>query len=300
MLLFRPFLAAAFLVAAAILPSLAGAEADGFDRGLLWRVERPGLPASHVFGTMHVSDERVTTLALPVTEAFEASRAVALELIIDGSLDTKIEDAMFLPAGQSLDKLLTKRQLLLLRDVAAHYGVAPDHFLGLKPWAVWFLFGSSPGERPKPGAPTEPLDMMLQHRALDAGKRVVALETPEEQLAVFDGLPQADQLALLAATLETGADAGRYAALMRNLYLSRNIGGLLHFFSIATDPQSLAAMQHARRRLLDDRNERMVERMTGLLETGNAFVAVGAAHLPGERGVLNLLAQQGWTVTRAW
>jgi len=296
----RPLIAAALLVAATIMPQLALADGAGFDRGLLWRIEKPGVPASHVFGTMHVSDERVTTLAEPVTAAFEASRAVALELVIEESLQDKIGDVMLLPAGESLATLLTKRQLLLLRDVAAHYGLPPERFLGLKPWAVWFLFGSSPGERQKPGEKREPLDMMLQHRAQDAGKKVVALETPEEQLAVFDGLPQADQLALLAATLETGADAGRYAALMRNLYLSRNIGGLLHFFTIAADTQSLAAMEHARRRLLDDRNERMVERMTALLEKGNAFVAVGAAHLPGEMGLLALLAKQGWTVTRAW
>jgi hypothetical protein len=141
---------------------------------------------------------------------------------------------------------------------------------------------------------------MLQHQAQAAGKQVVALETVDEQLQVFDGLPQADQLALLSATLETGADAGRYAAIMRNLYLTRNLRGLLQIFSVATDKQSLAAMEHARTRLLDDRNKRMVERMTKLLQKGDAFVAVGAAHLPGDAGVLNLLAQAGWTVTRVY
>ncbi len=293
-------LAAALLSLAIALPGLAFADASAFDRGLLWRIERDGAPASYLFGTMHVSDERVTTLAKPVTDAFRASRTVALELIIDEALEAKIGKAMELPAGESLDKLLTKRQLLLLRDIAAHYGVSPDVFMSLKPWAVWFLFGSSPGERPGPGGPREPLDLMLQHQAQAAGKKVVALETVDEQLAVFDGLPQADQLALLAATLETGADAGRYAAVMRNLYLTRNLKGLLQIFNVATDKQSLAAMQHARTRLLDDRNKRMVERMAKLLAKGDAFVAVGAAHLPGEAGLLNLLAAAGWKVTRVY
>lgn len=291
---------AALLSLALAIPGLAFADTSAFDRGLLWKIERDGVPASHLFGTMHVSDERVTTLAKPVTEAFEASRTVALELILDDAIQDKIGKAMQLPAGESLDKLLTKRQMLLLRDIAAHYGVSPDVFMSLKPWAVWFLFGSSPGERPGPDGPREPLDMMLQHRAQDAGKKVVALETVDEQLAVFDGLPQADQLALLSATLETGADAGRYAAVMRNLYLKRNLKALLQIFNVGTDKKSLAAMQHARTRLLDDRNKRMVERMTALLETGHAFVAVGAAHLPGEAGLLNLLAQAGWTVTRVY
>lgn len=293
-------LAAALLSLAIALPGLAFADASAFDRGLLWRIERDGVPASYLFGTMHVSDERVTTLAKPVTDAFQASRTVALELIIDEALEAKIGKAMELPAGESLDKLLTKRQMLLLRDIAAHYGVSPDVFMSLKPWAVWFLFGSSPGERPGPGGPREPLDMMLQHQAQASGKKVVALETVDEQLQVFDGLPQADQLALLAATLETGADAGRYAAVMRNLYLTRNLRGLLQIFNVATDQQSLAAMQHARVRLLDDRNKRMVERMAKLLAKGDAFVAVGAAHLPGDAGLLNLLAEAGWKVTRVY
>jgi uncharacterized protein YbaP (TraB family) len=294
-------IAAALLGLALVLPGLAYAEAGPFDRGLLWKIERDGAPASYLFGTMHVSDERVTTLPQPVADAFAASRTVALELIVDEQLEAKISKSMHLPAGQSLDKLLTKRQMLLLRDIAAHYAVSPEMFMSLKPWAVWFLFGSSPGERPTPGQPQrQPLDMMLQQAAADAGKKLVALETAEEQIAVFDGLPQEDQLALLSATLETGADAGRYAHVMRNLYLSGNLKGLLQIFSVATDPQSLAAMQHARTRLLDDRNKRMVERMTKLLQKGDAFVAVGAAHLAGEAGLLSLLAQAGWTVTRVY
>lgn len=294
---------AALLGLALALPGLAfaGADAGPFDRGLLWKIERDGVPPSHLFGTMHVNDERVTALPQPVADAFAASRTVALELIIDDKLEATIGKSMQLPAGETLDKLLTKRQMLLLRDIAAHYAVSPDLFMTLKPWAVWFLFGSSPGQRPTPGQPQRmPLDMMLQHQAQQAGKNVVALETVEEQIAVFDGLPQEDQLALLSATLETGADAGRYAYVMRKLYLSGNLKGLLQIFSVGADEKSLPAMQHARTRLLDDRNKRMVERMDGLLGKGNAFVAVGAAHLAGDAGLLSLLSQAGWTVTRVY
>ena len=52
-------------------------------------------------------------------------------------------------------------------------------------------------------------------------------------------------------------------------------------------------------RMLDNRNEVMVERMQELLETGNAFIAVGAAHLPGKSGILKLLTEQGYQVSRA-
>jgi uncharacterized protein YbaP (TraB family) len=54
------------------------------------------------------------------------------------------------------------------------------------------------------------------------------------------------------------------------------------------------------RRLVDDRNQRMVERMQPYLQQGKAFVAVGALHLPGKTGLLERLQQQGYTVTRVY
>jgi uncharacterized protein YbaP (TraB family) len=53
-------------------------------------------------------------------------------------------------------------------------------------------------------------------------------------------------------------------------------------------------------RLVDARNRVMVARMQPRLAEGNAFVAVGAAHLPGEKGILNLLARQGYTVRKLY
>jgi len=52
--------------------------------------------------------------------------------------------------------------------------------------------------------------------------------------------------------------------------------------------------------MLDDRNRTMVKRMIPLLQRGSAFVAVGAAHLPGEEGMLYLLEQEGYRVTRIY
>ena len=49
--------------------------------------------------------------------------------------------------------------------------------------------------------------------------------------------------------------------------------------------------------LIDQRNARMVTRMEPFLKRGQAFIAIGALHLPGEVGVLNLLAKQGYRVS---
>ena len=60
--------------------ALAGAEQD---RGLLWEISRPGVPASYLFGTIHSEDPGVLQLAAPVQQAFDASQAVVLEVLLD-------------------------------------------------------------------------------------------------------------------------------------------------------------------------------------------------------------------------
>ena len=83
---------------------------------------------------------------------------------------------------------------------------------------------------------------------------------------------------------------------MLDAYLDRDLGALVElqqqfmYAETDIDDRFMAA-------LVDKRNQRMVQRMQGLLAEGNAFIAIGALHLPGEKGVLHLLEQQGYSVT---
>jgi uncharacterized protein YbaP (TraB family) len=84
------------------------------------------------------------------------------------------------------------------------------------------------------------------------------------------------------------------------VYKQRDIEGLLALneVSMQTGDQRLA--KDFQRRVIDDRNHRMAERMQQYLQQGKAFVAVGALHLPGEVGLLNLLEQQGYSIRRVY
>ena len=81
---------------------------------------------------------------------------------------------------------------------------------------------------------------------------------------------------------------------------------LFRGFRLAIDPSkialalSLLLLLYIGGRLLDERNARMVERMAPRLTEGDAFIAVGALHLPGERGILNLLAERGYRIFRVY
>jgi hypothetical protein len=80
------------------------------------------------------------------------------------------------------------------------------------------------------------------------------------------------------------------------LYLARDLGGLWRLnLASGGDPD---LQQRFLERLLYARTERMLQRLQPLLEGGGVFVAIGALHLPGDRGLLRLLADRGYTITR--
>jgi len=110
----------------------------------------------------------------------------------------------------------------------------------------------------------------------------------------------ADQMLMLDSTLQQ-ADGieGRFAAL-RDAYLARNLMAVYGLLSAEKSDDATGAVGRFEQRLIIDRNRRMVERMAKLLRQGNAFVAVGALHLPGAHGILQLLSDEGYQVTRVY
>jgi uncharacterized protein YbaP (TraB family) len=89
-------------------------------------------------------------------------------------------------------------------------------------------------------------------------------------------------------------------AALREAYLARDLVAVYDLLNAAKVDDSTGAVARFEQRLVIDRNRRMVDRMGELLQQGNAFVAVGALHLPGEQGILQLLADRGYRVTRVY
>jgi uncharacterized protein YbaP (TraB family) len=131
-------------------------------------------------------------------------------------------------------------------------------------------------------------------------KRVYALETLAEQVNVFDTLPTEDQVAHLRAAAIPRAEKRRLQAILKEAYLRRDLDAIFRLASHDERPGNRPTREKVEKRLLDDRNSRMVERMLPRFDEGGAFIAVGAAHLPGDVGVLRLLERRGYTVTRLY
>jgi uncharacterized protein YbaP (TraB family) len=258
-------------------------------RGLLWRIAKPGLPPSYLFGTIHLGDEALVNLPAPVADALDRSRRFVMEARLDGedmlnwsqTLISDDESALRVQLGAAV---FDRAMALLPR-----YGLPEAAGARLKPWALYLTLSTPP----QMGG--MPLDLVLAMRAEKAGKGVDGLETVAEQATVVAGLPLEDQVDLVRdAVCHYEALQGDIQS-MKQLYLDRNLAALAAManrYEMSESPR----YQHLLQQVLWERNDKMVSRMQPYLAEGGAFIAVGALHLPGARGLLGLLETRGYRV----
>jgi hypothetical protein len=279
---------------------LAPAAADSlrYGQGLFWAVERDGTPPSHVFGTFHSTDPQILALAAPVRAAFDRAESVVLELVLDDATRLTMARAMVLPPGRALQDMVGPALSAQAVAVGADYGLGAAQIGQLKPWAVALLFSLPPEEQIRQAAGQLALDSWLQREAQTRGTAVFALEMIEEQIAMFDGLTLDQQRAFLQAAAKERTATAQAFAQIKQAYLRQDLDAVQ-----ALSRQDFSGIGDDLRRVLEariivERNRRMVARMVERLDRGGAFVAVGALHLPGDQGVLALLAQRGYRIRR--
>ena len=268
--------------------------AETFDHGLLWKIQGSGAAPSYLFGTMHSEDPEVVRLPTAVQQAFDKSRGLTLEVVLDPQSLLAMTSGFMLGDGSTLESHIGASLYKRVVSAMAVYGMPEVIVSTMKPWAVAVTLMTPPGET------GVVLDLHLYQRAVAAGKPVDGLETPLEQLSVFDELSESDQVALLKDTLDNLPDVQDMLDDLKNAYLARDLVRLTAINDAAmrdSDPQLVARFTN---KLITRRNHRMAERMQSRLRGGGQFIAVGALHLPGSDGLLRLLSQQGYTLTRVY
>lgn len=272
------------------------AQTAQYDKGLLWRVEKTGAAASYVFGTVHMDDKRVTTLPPAVRTEFDAARSFAMEVSPDQSNVAALASRMVYLDGRSLPGVAGEALFLKIIPLVADKGLPPEMARLFKPWAMVLLL-----QMPQQDS-ANVLDFMLQRQAVQQGKSLHYLESVDEQVAAFEGMSEPEQLALLRHAVETYRDVRAQAERILNAYLERDLGQMWQIgeADVVKRPELRPLKQVFDQRLLYDRNARMAQRMQPQLRSGSAFIAVGALHLYGDRGVLSLLARDGYRITRVY
>jgi uncharacterized protein YbaP (TraB family) len=286
-----PYAAMALALLLAAGPLLA---AQRFERGLLWQVELDGAVRGYVFGTIHLADPRVAAIRPGVADALIASAAVVTELAMEPENLRKAAAGLMLPEGERLRALLGDETFAALLPRLAARGVDAATADRMKPYAALTLL-----LQPEGGGQL-PLDLTIYLNGRQLGKRVGGLETVEEQLAVFETLTLADQTRMLRALLERPDEAQRYVEQLVTAYLDEDLAAMeaLMDSGMPLGPEREDLQQAFNDAFLYQRNALMAERMDAAFRREKTFVAVGALHLAGERGVLRELERRGFRVTR--
>lgn len=295
-------LAAALLVAITVLLVVGGSAVaqEQERRPILWVVDTE--PKIYLFGTMHVGDPRVLAHPAVLEHALKESDAVYTEVLLDAAPPAAMVQRMRLPAGQTLDKILPKELYERTAKLLEGKGPPLQMFNGMKPWVILLrlqLLDADPATQKGVA-----LDAELAKSAKTDGKVVDALETVDEQLDIFDGLTNDEQVKLLEQTVtqieKARADDATPLEKLTKVYLEGDEEKLLQLMYSELDPDDELS-NRLMKKVLDDRNVRMVKRM---LEKAFAapdkthFVAVGAGHYPGEKGIVALLRKTGFKVRR--
>ena len=289
----RDFLLAA--LAAATAPA-SGAAPERFGKGLLWRVTNKRGAASHVYGTIHVADARLDALPAPVAQALDHATSLMLEFVPDPySRERFLEAAMFLDRQTLEEKIGAddfERALEQLRPI----GLSREFVNKLKPWGVLLNL------RAASSVAGAPLEAWLTDRARARRLPVFQIEGVEEQIFTFDELPMDAQVALLKHSLAHRDELLQLAERTLEAYLVGDLEAIWRLREqFSARHVEVAAYQAAlTKRVVYDRSVVMAFRMQRELRRGNAFVALGALHLYGDKGVLALLEQDGYRARRVY
>jgi uncharacterized protein YbaP (TraB family) len=261
------------------------------EKSLLWKVEGPGMAPSYLLATMHSSDPRIVSLPPSVERALHGADSFTMEMLLDESAVLAMGQRMLLTDGSHLGDLL--EQPLYRKVVVAmeQRGMPEPVVAMLKPWAVFMTLSMPPEQN------GVFLDLKLYQEALQRGIKVYGLESMEEQLVVFDEMAVADQVVLLRGLMQQFGEYEAVLAAMTEAYLGGDLDRLVGLSEGAMEGMDEKLQRRVMDRLVDNRNLRMAERLAPRLGEGNAFIAVGALHLPGEKGLIALLRERGYQVT---
>jgi uncharacterized protein len=275
--------------------------------GLLWRIEKPGLAPSYLYGTIHSTDDGAIALARRAAEEIGSAKVVATELggPMDAVEKANVGAAMLakaLDADHDTFAGLPPKDRAAIEKLVADQGYPSAFAHHLKMWFLAILTSIPACEAKRKALALPEVDELLAQTAKSAGVKVVGLETTAEQLdAISTMRPDVATALLTVAARDPDMSDDVYATMLR-LYRDSRPAEILPISDLVGDMTDTErdAEDEFMRVLLAGRNATMAERAQTLLKEGGALIAVGALHLSGRDGLIERFRAAGYTVTKVW
>ncbi len=274
--------------------------ADAFEQGLFWKIEKDGEYVGHIFGTLHMNDERIGVLHEKINKVLDESKSFAMEAFPSDhywnpySGGQLIKGDMVLPKGETLEELVGEETYQKIEDVLSGLGMERKFINTLRPWAAMRSFAV------KAKSNAAILDYKLLDRAANQRKELYQVESIEEFIVTLQEMPVDAQVALLNFTVASYTEMQNIIDDMLDAYLKQDLKAMYQISTrfIPDEPENKQWRDIYLKHVIEIRNIVMQHYMRKPMREKDAFIAIGAVHLYGEKGVLALIEKDGYTVSR--
>lgn len=264
-------------------------------KSFLWKVQS-SRSTVYLLGSIHFLKKDVYPLNQAIENAYESSDTLVVEANINelGNLDLMtLADRAFYKKEDHLEKHVSRETYDLIKRESKALGMPLELVRMQKPWILALSFQAM--ELMRLGYdPQQGVDYHFLARA-QGKKRILELESLEEQLTFLSGFSERDQEQFLLYTLKTLSSLGSQVESVVQAWSSGDVQAMESILSeAALRDASLALIL---RKLLDERNVKMASKIEGYLNSNETyFVIVGAGHLVGKSGIVELIRSKGYGV----
>lgn len=258
------------------------------ENGLLWEIRGKGLPApSYLYGTIHMICPADFRLTDSIKASFGRSATVYLELDMDDpAMTMKTLQLAMMPKGSMKDLMSPEDYALLDRFMTDSVKMPMMLFNKMKPFTLLSVLYT----KVLPCTNLESYEQRFVAMAASQKKELLGLERLEDQFAVFDQIPDTAEARMILDMVKDFNGYRREFQKMVDAYKREDLQGLAALVSSSPD------LKGYEDKLLATRNRNWIPVMEKAFTKEPCFFAVGAAHLPGPDGVIQLLRQAGYEV----
>jgi len=277
---------------------IAGAtQAQTTEKSLFWEISGNGLTEkSYLYGTMHVQDQRVFNFDKKVTETLLNCDAYVMELNLDSVNQAELMQQMLMKDDASLKTLLSKKKYKLVEQYFKDsLGMNIYMYQKMNPIITSQMVSLKDMSQEQEDA----LDIYFNKLAKENGIQTMGLEKMEDQIKALCSIPYKAQAEMLYEAVKdayaNNQDAESEMDKMLESYIAGDLEALIEMADNFSKKDK-KAQEAFTKTMLNDRNITMANGIEKITKTKTAFIAVGAAHLGGENGVIQLLRDKGFTV----
>ncbi len=266
--------------------------AQGKYKSLSWKIYGNELKdTSFLYGTMHTKDERAFNFKEEVLVAFDKASIYAMELNIDSINQTELINELIMDSTSSLKSLLSNKNYRLAENYFKDsIGISLFFFDKIAPiYTTQLVTANDLGAQKE-----EAMDLYFHEKAKDQKKKIVGLETAAEQINAFNSIPYNIQAKELIKAVKAAYKGENELDNIIAIYIEEDLDELLQLSTTNSSNKKYSTIINDI--FIDKRNKKMAKRAEALILENCVFIAIGAAHLPGENGVIELLRKKGYLV----